>query len=175
MAPRAAAGPLPAHGGCGGGSGGGGAGRVAPARLGELGRLNKYGKHLERLAEPPKATGSPRRRGSRGGSPTANAPGRTQRPQTPAEWPGASQTPRSLDRLRVRARACVCVRTWGVCVHLRVCVWCLFSPLQSPGFFRLCFCFCFLRGAMQGDECLNHLSLISRQFNPKEALLGSKL
>lgn len=22
---------------------------------------------------------------------------------------------------------------------------------------------------MQGDECLNHLSLISRQFNPKEA------
>ena len=79
----------------------------------------------------------------------------------------------SLDRLRVRARACVCVRTWGVCVHLRVSVWCLFSPLRTPGFFR--FSFCFLRGAMRGDECLNHLSLISRQFNPKEALLGSKL
>lgn len=29
------------------------------------------------------------------------------------------------------------------------------------------FVFCFLRGAMQGDECLNHFSLINRHFNLK--------
>ena len=92
--------------------------------------------------------------------------------------PAPPKPQRTLDRLRVRARVCVCVRARlctrpcvCVCVCVFVCGVCL--PLQTPGFFR--FCFCFLRGAVQGDECLNHLSLISRKFNPKEALLGSKL
>lgn len=60
-----------------------------------------------RLAGPPKATGSPQQRGSRGGSPTANAPGRSARwahrrvCQPPREsarrpWPSKSCGPYAL-------------------------------------------------------------------------------
>lgn len=131
-----------------------GAGRGEPALVFELRRLNKYGKHLEQTLRASKGHREPAAEGESRGVANCQRAGtqwllgqRTEfanRPGEPAWVPWRLLNP-------VHFRQGVVWRAGGGGVSV--------VPTPNPRG-----CFCFLIGATQGDECLNHFSLINNNL-----------